>query len=122
MADNIQLQCTVVLKELCDLRDSGVGFGLYLRLAGVKVYAVDRNMAGRIDVVAHRLGVGDDLLFHALFFHDRQPVHVIVRPDLDPRLFALLLEHDGGGFVEVIVEDDISADLLQGVLDVPAYL
>jgi hypothetical protein len=69
-------------------------------------------MASRIDVVAHRLGVGHNLLLHDIFFHYRLLVHVIVGPDLDPRLLALLLKYDSGGFVEVIVEDDLSADLL----------
>lgn len=46
---------------------------------------------------------------------------VIESVDLDPCLLAILFNDDCGDSVEVVVKDDLSADFLKGVLDIPAY-
>ena len=89
--------------------------------ACIEVDAVDGSVPGHADVVPHCIGVRNDLLFHDLLFHYGKFVHVIIRSHLDPGLFIILFQYDGRSFVEVIVEYHLSADLLQCILNVPAY-
>ncbi len=117
MAYHVEFQRSIVLKEFCDLRERGVGFGLDLRLPGVEVYAVYRNVAGRVDVVAHRSSISNYFLLHRFFFDDKKFVSSLPRLYLDPCFPAVLLEHDRRS-VAVLVKN-LAPDLGKGVLDVP---
>ncbi len=122
MADDIYTQCAVVLKELSDFRDSSVGFRLNLGLPGVEVYAVYRNVACSIDVIAHCLCIGRYLLLHDLFFHDRKLIRGVSRFYGNPCFFVSLLDHDGRRPIDAPlagnINEDLAADILECIFDV----